>query len=327
MIRGLPYKTKQFFFSLIKLSIVIGAFYYCFNELTKNPELDLKTLFKFLNDNQVFTLKNIVIVLSLSFVNWLLEITKWKTLVASISSISFIESAKQNLASLTASLITPNRIGDYAAKVVYYQSKERPSILFLNLLNNAYQMLVTTTFGLVGLYFFMKDYDLAIPMVKILRLSGIIFVLGFITLFSMQKKGISIRGYSIQSVLNKIKSASKSLQIRVFGLSLMRYMVFSFQFYFLLLLFGVEVDYLSAMMVISTMYFIASLVPTFVIFDVALKGSVSVYLFGIVGVNSLTIVCLVSTMWILNFILPSLIGAFFILKFSYKDAFPKRMRL
>lgn len=326
MIRGLPYKTKQFFFSLIKLSIVICAVYYCFNELAKNPELDLKTLLKFLNDNEVFTVKNVMSVLSLSMINWLLEITKWKTLVASISTISFAESAKQSLASLTASLITPNRIGDYAAKVVYYQPKERSSILFLNLLNNAYQMLVTTVFGLVGLYFFTQDYDVAIPIVKILRLSGLIFVLGLITLLGIKKKGISIRGFSIQSVLDKAKSASKTLQIKVFALSVIRYLVFSFQFYFLLLLFGVDVDYFSAMMVISSIYFIASLIPTFVIFDVALKGSVAVYLFGIFGVNSLTIVCLISTMWILNFMLPSMIGAFFILKFSYKDAFPKKTR-
>ena len=36
MIYSLPYKTKQFFFVLIKLSIVVGAFYFIYQKLANN---------------------------------------------------------------------------------------------------------------------------------------------------------------------------------------------------------------------------------------------------------------------------------------------------
>ena len=55
-------------------------------------------------------------------------------------------------------------------------------------------------------------------------------------------------------------------------------------------------------------------------FDVVIKGSVAVYLFDIVGVNELTTLSIIMLMWILNFVLPSIFGAVFVLKFKLPKA-------
>ena len=63
-------------------------------------------------------------------------------------------------------------------------------------------------------------------------------------------------------------------------------------------------------------------IPTIFLLDVVVKGSVALFLFGIVGVNSLTVLNIIMLMWILNFVIPSIIGSAFVLSFDYKKITP-----
>ena len=155
-----PYKTKQFFFVLIKLSIVIGAFYFIFNKVTSNPEVLFYDFLAFLNKNRVFSLKNITFLIILSLFNWFFEILKWKKLVASIKEITFFEALNQCLGALTVSLFTPNRIGDYGAKTLYYNASYRKRIVLLNFIGNVMQMSITVFLGVIGLYYFSTEYSI-----------------------------------------------------------------------------------------------------------------------------------------------------------------------
>jgi len=316
MIGNLPYKTKQLFYMLIKLSIVIGAFYFIYNRLTTNEHLNFSVFIEFLTKNNVFSLKNIVFLLFLSFLNWFFEILKWKNLVEIISQISFIEATKQSLAALTASLFTPNRIGDYAAKAIFFKTLKRRKIVLLNLMSHIMQMTVTTLFGIVGSYFFIYTYN---PDISYYRLSRffllLIIVISFAILGAKQTR-FTIKGFSLQKIIDFLKNISKEKHIKNAVYSVIRYLIFSFQFYFLLHLFQVDLYYLNAMVVITTMYLLSSIIPSVFFFDVVIKGSIALYVFGIAGVNDLTILNIITLMWILNFVIPSIIGSFFIMKFN-----------
>ena len=150
MSNGLSYKSKQFFFVLIKLSIVAGAFYFIYQKLMKNDDLSFFDFAQFLTENEVFSSKNVVFLLFLTIFNWFLEILKWQKLTSIVTKISFLKSLEQSLGALTASLFTPNRIGEYGAKAIYFQYSIRKKILLLNLLGNIAQMTITTVFGVIG---------------------------------------------------------------------------------------------------------------------------------------------------------------------------------
>jgi len=64
------------------------------------------------------------------------------------------------------------------------------------------------------------------------------------------------------------------------------------------------------------MYLITSLIPMLFIFDVVVKGSVAIWLFGYLNVPELSILSVVSLMWILNFVLPSIVGSYFVFNFN-----------
>jgi len=313
MHKGLPYKTKQFFFVLIKLSLVVGAFYFIYYKLTTNKQLDIEVFSQFLSKNEAFSTKNIIILVFLSNFNWFFEILKWRDLVSVFKKISFRNAMQQSLGSLTASLFTPNRIGEYGAKAIFYTSEFRKKIVLLNFLGNMMQMLITVLLGVVGLYLFITKYEVDINYYKSLRFLGILLI---ISLFGLKNKNITIKGVSIEKVLTFFKNIPFKNYLSCFAFSLIRYLIFSFQFYFLLHLFGVEVSYKNAMIVITSMYLLASIIPSIFIFDVVIKGSVAVYLFSIVGVNELTTLSIVTCMWLLNFVIPSLFGSVFVLKFK-----------
>lgn len=312
----LPYKTKQFFFILIKLSIVVGAFYFIYNKLVNNGTLDLTVFIETLSINNVFSIKNVCFLLLLTTFNWFFEIIKWRLLVSSIKKISLKNALEQSLGSLTASLFTPNRIGEYGAKAIYFSKKHRKRVLLLNLISNLMQMSITMVLGCIGFWIFSNTYALEIDYLKLSK--GFIVILIVISFFilGVKQSKYRIKGFSIEKIKQFIFKLP--LKIKVFGflLSLVRYAIFSFQFYVLLKLFGVQFSYVEAMTIITSLYLLSSIIPSLFIFDVIIKGSVAVYLFSIAGVNELTILCVITLMWLLNFVIPSVFGSYYVLNFN-----------
>ncbi|WCO01344.1 lysylphosphatidylglycerol synthase domain-containing protein [Psychroserpens ponticola] len=313
---SLPYKTKQFFLLLIKLSIVVGAFYFIYKKLIEHEELDFHVFLQFLKENNIFSTKTTLFLLFLTLFNWFLEILKWKILVTTIEKISFKNALEQSLGSLTASLFTPNRIGEYGAKAIYYPSGKRKKIVLLNFLGNMMQMSTTIIFGSIGLYLLNSKYELDINYLKVSRFLVVIIVIALFTAFGLKQNNFKIKGVSIERLIAFFKSISAKTKILGLVLSIVRYLVFSFQFYYLLTIFGVNVSYYNAMIVITSMYVLASVIPSVFIFDVVIKSSVAVYLFTIVGVNDFTTLCIITLMWLLNFVLPSLFGSYYVLNFN-----------
>ena len=316
VILTLPYKTKQFLLALIKLSIVVGAFYLIYRKLAMNDALDLRDFKDFLYQNNLFSFQNIFFLLILSTFNWFLEILKWQNLVSFISSISFKNATEQSLSALTVSLLTPNRIGDYGAKAMYYPKPIRKKIMLLNLIGNMMQMSVTIIFGIIGLLFFVFYYSLELDYFKISIV--LILMLAFLLLvrYSLKKGRFEVKGFSLPKIFKFLQTISAEIGLKTMIYSIFRYLVFSFQFYFLLQIFGVTIDYFTAMMVITTMYLLSSVIPSIFIFDVVIKGSVAVYLFSMLGVNDWTILYIVTLMWLLNFVVPSIIGSYYVLNFN-----------
>lgn len=313
----LSYKTNQFFFILIKLGIVVGAFYFIYNKLVNNEALNFHDFIRSLSNNNVFTLKNAFILLLLTTLNWFFEILKWQTLVSYIKKISFITALKQSLSSLTASLFTPNRIGEYGAKALYYHKPYRKRILLLNLISNSLQMAITVILGCIGFWVFTETYTVNINYLKLMRII-IVLIVVFVGCFIVIKQNkYKVKGLLLKKIIDFVLKLPSKIKSLTFLFSLIRYAIFSFQFYFLLQLFGTELNYLEALSIITSMYLLASIIPSIFILDVIVKGGVAVYLFSMAGVNEITILCIITLMWFLNFVLPSVIGSYYVLRFNH----------
>ncbi len=301
----------------MKLAVVVGAFYFIYQKTVHNKTISLSDFILQVEQKLFSDVKIIFYLFLFSLFNWIFEIIKWKTLVFSIKKISFLESLKQSLGSLTASLFTPNRIGEYGAKAFYYYKTDRKKILLLNLISNISQMTVTVIFGIVGLIFIINNYEVNLPIFRVRRLVyylAVILASFFGGRFFISKK---VRGFYVTKIINFFKRLPKIIIFKTLIYSVIRYLIFSHQFYFLLLIFGIEIDYSILMRLIFAMYLIASIIPSLPMFDWLIKGSVAVFIFGLIGINELIIVSITSLMWILNFAIPAIIGSYFVMNFRF----------
>jgi hypothetical protein len=311
---SIPNKIKQFLVLLIKIMIVGGAFYFIYNQLANNDKLDWQKFLVLFQKNR--SVLGIGFILLLSVLNRLFEILKWKYLASYLRPISLGEATKQVLASLTAGLFTPNGVGEYAGKAFYFDKKETKKVVFLNLICNGIQMILTVIFGVFGLLYFNAQYNIITPKTITILFTGFFLLIG-ILFFS---KKVNIKGYSIEKLIHKINEIPKSIHQKNTLLAILRYLVFSHQYYFLFLAFDVDLPYLILISAISSVYFLASSLPTFQFLDFAVKGSVAVYFFGILGINEWIVIFITTLMWFLNVVLPVLFGSYYVLNFKTKIA-------
>ena len=303
---SIPHKAKQFGVFIVKLLIVTAAFYFIYEQLANNDKLDWTKFLMLLKKK--LSVWGILFILSLSVANRFLEILKWQNLVSFFKPISVGESSKQVLGALTAGIFTPNGLGEYAGKALFFEKIKTKKIIFLNLICNGIQMVYTVIFGTMGL-FILGYWKWA---------SGIIISSILFYLFSILSKNIKIKGYSIQKLIHKFNEIPKSIHRKNYFLALCRYLVFSHQYYFLFLAFDVDLPYVTMIASIAVVYFLASSLPSFQFLDFAVKGSVAVFFFGKLGVNEWIVIFVSTLMWFLNIVLPVIIGSYYVLKFKPK---------
>jgi hypothetical protein len=308
----ISHKAKQFLIVVTKLLIVGGAFYFIYNQLANNDQLDWQKFLVLFKKN--YSIGGIAFLLLLSVLNRFFEILKWQNLVSYLHKISLSEATKQVLAALTAGLFTPNGVGEYAGKALFFEKSKTKKIVFLNLICNGIQMILSIFFGVFGLLYFNANYN-SITSKTVSILFGICFLLFGILFFS---KKINIKGYSIQKLIHKINEIPKAIHQKNIFLAICRYLIFSHQYYFLFLAFDVDLPYLIMMATIATVYFLASSLPTFQFLDFAVKGSVAVYFFGKLGINEWIVVFISTLIWFLNVVLPVIIGSYYVMNFKIK---------
>ena len=303
-------KAKQFLVLTAKLLIVGGAFYFIYDRIAENNNLDWSRL------TDAVTRKNsawiVVVIILLSFLNRFIEILKWQNLIASFKKISPTQATDQVLASLTAGMFTPNGVGEYAAKALYYKKAQAKNIVFLNLICNGAQLIIAVLAGIIGLLLFNLKYGVIPDALFLLLLSGLIAII--IAVFLSRK--ITIKGYSLQKFFSNINEVPKQIHQKNLFLALARYLCIIHQHYFIFLLFDVHLPYPIMLSAITGIYFLGSSLPTFQFLDFAVRGSVAVFFFGLAGVNEWIVVFAATIQWLLNIVIPVALGSFYVFRFK-----------
>ena len=303
-------KAKQFLVAIVKLLIVGGAFYFIYDRLAHNEKLDWNKFARVLSDTNANWL--IFAILALTFLNRFLEIVKWQNLVSVLHPISLGKSAAQVLAAVTAALFTPNGIGEYAAKAIYFKKSEAGEIVFLNLVCNGIQLIIAVLAGLAGLFYFNYTYPAMSGSLALAILAGITILI--IILFTARK--ITIKDYSLQRLGEKLYAMPKSIHRKNMILAVVRYLTIVHQYYLLFVLFGITLPYPILIGTIAATYFLGSSLPSFQFLDFAVKGSVAVAFFGVMGVNEWIVVFTATLIWLLNTVIPVTIGSYFVFTFK-----------
>lgn len=308
-------KAKQNFILLAKILLVVWCCSYIFKKI-KQEQSGFYTAFEGVLDHPFWFIVGIgLAILVLSLLNWYFEILKWKILVSEIQKITFKTAALQSLIAHSVAVFTPNRIGDYGAKILFFKSENHHRILGLNAINNIAQMAATILFGILG--FLMLN----LPTSELFSFSQLTFVGCFLCscliLLLILKHFFTKTMQRFQRNLKLVRQK----QIQVIACSVARYLLFSHQYFLLGWALGWNLDYATAMPCIFVVYFAASLLPSIFILDSALKAGIGVYLFSLFGVPSPVIVAIASVMWLFNFAFPAVVGSVMMLHVKYSPPF------
>ena len=210
--------ANTYFQKILKLAIVGTILYFI---LIRIDHTELRS-FK-------LSYTEIVLLLIFSIANWYFEIIKWKTLANHIQKTTLSDSLRQSLSAHALAFITPNRIGEYGAKAIYFKNKKQT--LALTFISNSYQLLTTLFFGVFGLTILSFRYSETIFHGKTILVFGILVTLFTVGLYYFNNKFLKF--------IKFYKEISKSVHFKAVLFSVLKYLVFSHQLFILLVFFNI----------------------------------------------------------------------------------------
>lgn len=306
----ISYKSKQYAWFALKVFMLGWSSWFIFQKITQQEAETFNTIANVLNLKFVYLG---VLFFAGACANWFFEILKWKIVITPLKKISFKEAYQQTLIAFAVSLVTPNRIGDYGAKALFYPPKDRKKILLLNFISGASQMFITCLFGVVGCF---KIYAVIAPYFSTKKIMFLCFGLFLLLLFVYYFRNTTwfYKGISFQKIKVRLLQIPKEILLKTVLFSGIRYVIFSGMFLGLLLLFGAKTSISVLFPYIFVMYFLGSIVPIFSIFDLVLKGGIALVVFGSLEIDPSIILSTVFIMWVLNTVFPLFFGVFETLK-------------
>ena len=292
--------------------------YSLYNQVSRQKDLDIRwEQIKLVWQKGVFWL-----VFFLMFVNWGIEAQKWKRLLQPLEKISFINALKSVFAGCSITMLTPNRIGEYGGRILYVKEENRISAIPLTILGGISQLIVTLVMGTTGLIYL--KYFKSEPAVFFSSLPDIasnIFiyvggVLSVVLIFFYFEAGLMVKIIKKAGFLKRIVKYLLSLQqfarkdlLRILFLSFLRYLVFILQYLLLLQLLDVNINPVTCYWLLTIFYLLLALAPTIGFTELPVRAAASVEILQLYSPNILGIQAASFGIWIINLVIPALIGS------------------
>jgi uncharacterized membrane protein YbhN (UPF0104 family) len=320
---------KKYLSILIKIVIVFFSFYFIYSELVHHNDVGRISLESLL-DTIINNYSLILIVVLMMFINWMLESLKWKFMIRKIEAISFFTSLRAIFSGITVSSFTPNRIGEYGGRVFCLEKSDRIQAVFITILCSMAQLLTTIIFGSFAFFIlheqFLDDQYFIIEIssfsLLVLFTFNILFVLAYFNVASLIKFLLKFSFFNfLRKYINIISLFNTRDLLVTFLFSVLRYLVFSIQFLILLYVFNVDISLFDAILSIMLIFFFITLTPTITIAEIGVRGSMALLVLLKFSTNIIGILSSTFLLWIINLIIPAIIGSFFIfsLKFFRKS--------
>jgi hypothetical protein len=263
------------------------------------------------------------------FVNWGMEARKWQLLMKAVQPISFITAFKSVLCGVTVSLNTPNRIGEYGGRILFVHEGNRIKAVTLSIAGSMAQLIITMFMGCLGLTYLLFTMDtsgnlmgISVFWVRIFLSGSIIGTIVFVFFFFRLNWLIRILeklpyANRFSKYITVLEAFDAKILLRLLSISFFRYVVFVLQYIFMLQLLQVEQNVWSAFWIITVMFWILAIIPSFAIADLGIRGTVAKTLFSYSS-NTIGILTATFGIWFVNLFIPALIGSLLILGIKIK---------
>jgi hypothetical protein len=259
-------------------------------------------------------------------INWGLETFKWYVLVNKFQHLSFSKAFESVLSGLSLAMNTPNRIGEYGGRVVYLQPSFRMKGVALAIVSSVGQLLITLVFGWIALLMLKPQlYQLQLSgthfstiLLQVFQYSVLFFiVITGLFFFRMQLLAKMLKWIpwlkEKLSFTEVLENLSNRAYLQILFYSFLRFVVFALQYVLIWQALQVDISWWQGFWSVALIFLVMAIVPSFAIADVGIRGKVAVSIAGIFSANSIALLAGTVGIWLLNLVLPALLGSLLLL--------------
>ncbi|MDB5023841.1 MAG: hypothetical protein JWP78_1596 [Mucilaginibacter sp.] len=302
-----------------------GIFIY--HRVNNNANLkQFEALLADIRPDQVIVTMSFVVLLML--VNWVLESLKWQFLTRRLARITLWEAIEAVFCGLTWAIFTPNRLGEYGGRVMFLPNRKRIHGVFAMAVGSFGQNVITNVLGLTALMWFAYTFHpvnrwaadglslvavsfMVLLLVFYFHIRWLVILLNKIRFLKKYHRFFDIMGrYKTEELLN------------VMWFCLARFFVFSFQYYLVIHLLMPQMPLLPMMMMVFILFFVQSALPSLDLLDVGVRSMTASVFFVYITDQKLAVIAAVSAIWLINLIIPAILGSVFVLKLKFFDRTP-----
>lgn len=296
----------------VKILIGILSFWIIYNRLVQIPHLKEQLLRLFYEPGMFLVIFSALLLMP---INWGIESYKWKLITIQIETIPYKTALKSVFSGICVGNIAPGRAMEFLAKIYFFKPDNRPDVTVLHFINGMFQMLITVTVGLIAVSLKLNHADKNSNFVYYVIIVGVCLIVFFcwaiLNVSLIQKKLKRFKWFRIKDTA-KI-NFSKSLILQLITLSTIRYFVFTSQFFLIFNSMAPQNHIADTFMSIAAYFMLTSLIPMVSFIEPAIRAAIALFVFS--GSDSTVLVVLASTfVWIINVVIPSLIGYIIILR-------------
>ncbi len=265
----------------------------------------------FVNFKQSNWLYFIVVLLLMPF-NWLVESLKWGKLVDIFQVLTLKEKYLSTLYGVSASILTPNRIGDYGGRLRFIRKGNRLMGIYATIIASFYQTIVTLFFGTLGLLYYIFRFE-DIKFSEAFYAALVLFIIGYFLLL-VRMKSIIRWILRFKFVNNYSDSFSWFLDVesnkvrQVLGLAILRYGIFLLQVLFIFNFFVIGIPVLDLLSGIAILYLFTTIIPSGFVTDLIIRGAAGLLIFNTIVKDEGVILWSITLIWMINLAIPAFFG-------------------
>lgn len=322
----------KFFVLSLKLILVIVLGVILYHQIFGREDLTIQKLgIEFLYHLSWQKAPLLLLVLILMPLNWLFETQKWLALMRKIESISYYQALKVVLVGLSFSLFTPNRVGEYGGRVMMVSQENRLYAVWATMVGISSQWIVLVVGGwwalMVAFYLNLISISFTI-LSSLIAIGGIASIFLLVIYFNLKKLvQYSARFKWTEKWASKMNASpfnyySQKELIQALVYSCIRYLIYSFQYLCLLYFFGFEASAFATFLGILIVYLLQTGIPLPPSTGLLARGNIALLIFGYLSITEGSAIAILSatfSLWLLNVVLPSVVGAFFIVRLGWDE--------
>ena len=265
--------------------------------------------------------------LILVYINWWLEAHKWRKLMDPVLVMNVRQAFRAVLIGLTTSIFTPNRVGEYIGRILVVEHKKKLAAMSVLGLGSLIQLLVLSLLGIISLSYLVR-YSYPMPyvdyvswgLILLMTIMGSLILFNVTIIFSFLKVKLGSYFSIFWTQLEFISHLPGNYFRPILTLTCLRIAVYVGQYWLLIKFLQIDVPVDMAVATILLSYFIQSGLPLPSLFALVARGEITLLLWNFFSVNELSILAASYGLWVINVVLPALVGMIYVIRFKTNSA-------